>query len=116
MIVPPERRLYDALVAAAERGDPCPTNKALMQFIPDSPISVESVLRRLVKAGMIVIERPFAATNVRAIRITESAKVTALSRQPARGGYAAFSGTDLPPRCPDEWPADYSAHNLRMKT
>lgn len=110
--LPLTRLIYAMMVEAAEAGAPCPTNPDIAAKFGCSKDSVKNTLRRLRDSG--------------ALRLT--------GRDPLRRATVVATGARtaaLPPRrlppplacredgrlyCPDDFPVDFSAHNLRFRS
>lgn len=107
--------VYRILCAAAENGDPCPTNRGIGLEIKISPGKVGSVFSRLSSDGFITIKRPRPTTAARIVKICATGKSTAITK-PQVNRTPASRKTQLPLVEQDQinWP-DYSKHNVRTK-
>ncbi len=96
------------LEAAAAVGGKCPKDSDIAGAIGLRPKKTADLVLGLRKAGLIRIER---AGTCRVIVISATGHRTAPSEP--RKQVAVHKEKDL--YCPDEWPCDYSAQNLRVK-
>ncbi len=109
-IGPTGQRIYELLVAAAEAGEPCPTNSGMaVQLERSYPEWVCKCLKRLAELGLISVEH--ADRRHRRITIAETGKTTDWTVF-ATSGHAKLAPNFGELRCPREWPVNYSSHNL----
>lgn len=76
----PERIVLDAIIGAAERGEPCPTNNFLKTCLGyNSQSSVCHLVKRLEQHGLILVER-FSAHRI--VTVLATGKKTAEPNHP----------------------------------
>lgn len=76
-----KRAVFRALVRAAERGDPCPTNRALAEMTgEDHEVAASAMVLRLEVDGKIAIRR--ISTSRRQITIVSTGKTTLPTGKP----------------------------------